>query len=360
MQDGYVTAGFNALNQPTAIWSKIYQNTSNWMYFGYDPLGRCVKRWVSNSFNNSTGATFFFYDGWNLIQEGPNAAAADRLYVHGARVDEIVATQVDGTWYYNHYDAQGNCILQSMANGGIQAQFDYDAFGFPYFYNAIGGKGTPKTRFLFTGREYLSDLRLYDYRNRMYQPELGRFLQPDPKQFEAGDYNLYRYCHNDPVNRADPTGLDTAIQIGMGTNDNPLGHVAVATTGQGVRSFGTDSRVGPNFSAYLASQAGYRNSVVYVIPTTKDQENRIQESLNGRKGDLPNVKKDPVAASKDNCSTRSSEALEAGDVKVGNNSLPAELQRKLDNMVSKGEATKYNVPKDSKPNEVWKLFDKKP
>src|ERR1043166_3848897 len=53
MQDGYVTAGFNALNQPTAIWSKIYQNTSNWMYFGYDPLGRCVKRWVSNSFNNS-------------------------------------------------------------------------------------------------------------------------------------------------------------------------------------------------------------------------------------------------------------------------------------------------------------------
>jgi uncharacterized protein RhaS with RHS repeats len=41
----------------------------------------------------------------------------------------------------------------------------------------------------------------------MYQPELGRFLQPDPKQFDAGDYNLYRYCHNDPVNKSDPTGL---------------------------------------------------------------------------------------------------------------------------------------------------------
>jgi uncharacterized protein RhaS with RHS repeats len=53
----------------------------------------------------------------------------------------------------------------------------------------------------------LSDLKLYDYRNRMYQPELGRFLQPDPKEFAAGDYNLYRYCHNDPVNRNDPFGL---------------------------------------------------------------------------------------------------------------------------------------------------------
>ena len=87
-------------------------------------------------------------------------------------------------------------------------------------------------RFLFTGREsselgsreidgqaerprerarasqWLSDLKLYDYRNRMYQPELGRFLQPDPKEFGAGDYNLYRYCHNDPVNRNDPFGLD--------------------------------------------------------------------------------------------------------------------------------------------------------
>lgn len=41
----------------------------------------------------------------------------------------------------------------------------------------------------------------------MYHPELGRFLQPDPKHFVAGDYNLYRYCHNDPINRNDPSGL---------------------------------------------------------------------------------------------------------------------------------------------------------
>jgi RHS repeat-associated protein len=126
-------------------------------------------------------------------------------------VDEIVASQdgAGGPWYYRHYDGTGNCIMLTTANGGLQEQYDYDAFGFPYFYGSTGVKFvTPShTRFLFTGREWLRDLRIYDYRARQYQPELGRFLQPDPKEFGAGDYNLYRYCHNDPVNKSDPFGL---------------------------------------------------------------------------------------------------------------------------------------------------------
>ena len=34
-------------------------------------------------------------------------------------------------------------------------------------------------RFMFTGREYLSTIGIYDYRNRMYSPLIGRFLQTD-------------------------------------------------------------------------------------------------------------------------------------------------------------------------------------
>jgi RHS repeat-associated protein len=162
---------------------------------------------------NSNPATYLYYDEWNLVQEGLSASVADRTYVHGGRVDEIVASEegAGGPWYHHHYDAGGNCIMLTTGNGGLQEQYDYDAFGFPYFYTATGGKllSVPHTRFLFTGREWLSGLRIYDYRARQYQPELGRFLQPDPKQFEARDYNLYRYCHNDPVNRTDSTGLDT-------------------------------------------------------------------------------------------------------------------------------------------------------
>ncbi|MBF2022221.1 MAG: RHS repeat-associated core domain-containing protein, partial [Hydrococcus sp. C42_A2020_068] len=62
-------------------------------------------------------------------------------------------------------------------------------------------------RFLFTGREWLEKARIYDYRNRAYSVELGRFLQTDPIGFDAGDVNLYRYVANDPINALDPLGL---------------------------------------------------------------------------------------------------------------------------------------------------------
>jgi hypothetical protein len=32
-------------------------------------------------------------------------------------------------------------------------------------------------------------------------------MSEDPKGFDAGDYNLFRYCHNDPLDRTDPMGL---------------------------------------------------------------------------------------------------------------------------------------------------------
>lgn len=32
-------------------------------------------------------------------------------------------------------------------------------------------------------------------------------MSEDPKLFDAGDYNLFRYCHNDPIDLTDPMGL---------------------------------------------------------------------------------------------------------------------------------------------------------
>jgi len=33
-------------------------------------------------------------------------------------------------------------------------------------------------------------------------------MSEDPKGFDAGDYNLFRYCANDPIDFTDPMGLE--------------------------------------------------------------------------------------------------------------------------------------------------------
>jgi len=60
---------------------------------------------------------------------------------------------------------------------------------------------------MFTGRRFDDETQLYYYRARMYHPELGRFIQPDPIGQTAG-MNLYVYVGNNPLNWIDPLGLD--------------------------------------------------------------------------------------------------------------------------------------------------------
>ena len=100
----------------------------------------------------------------------------------------------------------------------ILEQYRYDAFGMPTFKDAGGiNLGTQASaignRFLFTGREYNSQFGFYEYRARAYHPGLGRFMSEDPKGFDAGDYNWYRYCDNDPWDETDPMGLQDQKQV---------------------------------------------------------------------------------------------------------------------------------------------------
>jgi RHS repeat-associated protein len=53
---------------------------------------------------------------------------------------------------------------------------------------------------------YDAESQHYYFGYRHYDPRFGRWLSRDPLG-EAGGFNLYAYCGNDPVNRHDPLGL---------------------------------------------------------------------------------------------------------------------------------------------------------
>ncbi len=100
-----------------------------------------------------------------------------------------------------HHDSLGNVVRLTNASGNTVEKYDYDIYGRVSIKDGFGAVLTSSAvnnRFMFTGREWIKEIELYDYRNRMYSQTLGRFLQPDPIGFNAGDVNLYRYVANNP------------------------------------------------------------------------------------------------------------------------------------------------------------------
>jgi RHS repeat-associated protein len=87
---------------------------------------------------------------------------------------------------------------------GIRTGYRFDAFG-----NQSVGAGIDQTSLKFAGAwGYQSDvaMHLQLLGARYYDPEVGRFLSPDPIGFLDG-LNLYAYCGNNPVGLVDPLGL---------------------------------------------------------------------------------------------------------------------------------------------------------
>jgi RHS repeat-associated protein len=199
----------------TSVWNYTYDaqnrligatNGVTVASFAYDAMNRCVSRTMD-------GVTqYLIYDGWHLIQEHDQAGAEAAHYIYGAAVDELLCmVNASGAHYY-HQDSMGSVARITNGSGAVEESYSYDLFGAAVIKDGAGtviGASAIGNRFMFTGREYLQGIGLYDYRNRIYSAQLGRFLQTDPIRFLAGDVNLYRYVGNNAANWIDPSGLSS-------------------------------------------------------------------------------------------------------------------------------------------------------
>ncbi len=206
----------------------------------YDALGRCVKRVRSEMGVETT--TYYHFDGDHWILEYRPDGTVQSNILYGNGVDEIIGRHNEESGVATNYnqwpypDRNNNTSVVTGDGGTLLEYYRYDAFGQPTIYDpatdAIRTTSAIANRFLFTGREWNPAQKFYEYRNRAYSPSLGRFMSEDPKGFDAGDYNLYRYVGNDPLDRSDPMGLyswgEFGTDVAKGTGYGLTGAAIVA------------------------------------------------------------------------------------------------------------------------------------
>ena len=130
------------------------------------------------------------------------------------RVHDVNAATTD--WKYFIHDHIGSTSVVTNASAGVDERYSFDAWGKRRFLDgtddALGSLYTagfwPTTRG-FTGHEQIPDVGLVNMNARIYDPEIGRFMQADsiiPHEHFSQALNRYSYIYNNPMSGVDPDG----------------------------------------------------------------------------------------------------------------------------------------------------------
>ncbi len=117
--------------------------------------------------------------------------------------------------YYIYTDQLGAPRAITDTTNKVVWQWDSDPFGTAAPNEDPDGDGVKFSYNLrFSGQYYDQETRLHYNYFRDYDPETGRYIQPDPVGLEAG-LNLYAYVNGNPLNKKDPYGL-ASVTVSFG------------------------------------------------------------------------------------------------------------------------------------------------
>jgi len=162
----------------------------------YDYTGARVKK------DGASGTTLYPFAGYEIDASGTSTKFIRIGSETFASTKKTTSGAITQHFYHNDHLGGVNVITDSL---GARVQLnEYDPWG---GISRSEGSIDPDTR--FTGQKLDPETGLYYYGGRYYDPEISRFISPDPYVQDPGDpqnLNRYSYVLNDPINYTDPSG----------------------------------------------------------------------------------------------------------------------------------------------------------
>lgn len=159
--------------------------------------------------DGSLKTTVFRYDQGDSFQEFEGEAKKVE-FVRGSGMGGGIGSilyseraQIDGGVEYFHFNAVGHTVATSNASGTVQSSNLYEAYG-----GIVLSTGSSENNRLANTKERDFSIGLDNHGFRYFDPEVGRYVNPDPLGYKDGP-NTYLFTNNNPINHVDPLGLET-------------------------------------------------------------------------------------------------------------------------------------------------------
>jgi RHS repeat-associated protein len=193
--------------------------------YAYDGLNRRIVKglYASGSLDHNEHA--YYNENWQSLEIRKEVSGAinsnpleqyvwNPLYIDAPLLrDYDASTSGTQTRSYYIFDPTYNVTSVVTNAGTVVERYHYSPYGTltildPDFSNDADGQSDILNAVMYAGRYLDVETGLYQYRNRYYHVQLGRFTTRDPIAYEPNGLNLYEYASSMPLTRLDPFGLD--------------------------------------------------------------------------------------------------------------------------------------------------------
>jgi len=186
--------------------------------FAYDKGGERIRKTEENQFGIMRD-TLYITPSYEIETTPESTTIRKHIFAGPIRVCTVETNEATKTSTNNYFlrDHLGSTDGMTDQNAGQTEELGYTPYG-----NLTKDEGEYNAKYKYNSKE-LDSTGLYYYGARYYDPELGRFITPDPISpniYNPQNLNKYTYCLNNPIKNIDPAGNEpvtlTTIAIGIG------------------------------------------------------------------------------------------------------------------------------------------------